>query len=367
MDALGQLTGGIAHDFNNLLQAVQGSLALIARRPEDVGRVRLLAEEGMQVAQRGASLTGQLLAFSRTGQLDLRPVGVRPMLEGLRDLLRRSLGPMVVVEMDLPEEAVAARADRTQLEMAVLNLVINARDAMPEGGRVALSARTVTVEADPELSPGAYVLLEVEDDGSGMAPEVLRRAMEPFFTTKGVGKGTGLGLSQVYGMARQAGGTARIESAPGEGTTVRLWLPRAAGEAETAAPEGSPALRARRGATVLVVDDDPDVRRWLVAAVRSLGHRVLEAADGASGLAALEEDPDLALLDFAMPGMNGAELAQAIRERRPDLPVLMATGYADPAALPAGLRVLRKPFALSDLEAALSEALRSPEGAAAAS
>jgi CheY-like chemotaxis protein len=226
---------------------------------------------------------------------------------------------------------------------------------MEGGGAIRLRVAPVEVGADPELAPGGYVLLEVADSGPGMAPEVIARAFEPFFTTKGVGRGTGLGLSQVYAMARQAGGSARIESAPGRGATVRLWLPRAAAAAGGEAPVRRDALRAARSLRVLVVDDDDDVRRWLVEAVRSLGHEVLEAADGPAGIAALEGGPDLAILDYAMPGMTGAELALALRARRPDLPIVLATGHADFAALPAGHRVLRKPFELGDLEAALAE------------
>jgi CheY-like chemotaxis protein len=272
---------------------------------------------------------------------------------------------MIDIVLDLPDDEVSVLADKTQLEMAVLNLAINARDAMPEGGTIAISAEVARLPADPELAAGDYVLMRLKDGGTGMQPDVARRAFEPFFTTKGVGKGTGLGLSQVYGMARQSGGTVRLASAPGQGTTVTLYLRRAlerGGETplQISAP-GSDAGRAR--VTILVVDDDDDVRRWLVTAVDTLGYRVVGAADGPSGLLALDAGADLLLVDYAMPGMTGADVARAARARRPDLPIIFATGYADTEALdgavgPAAL-VLRKPFEVNELEAAIAAALGS--------
>jgi PAS domain S-box-containing protein len=364
MDAVGQLTGGIAHDFNNLLGAVVGSLDLIRRRPDDAGRVRRYAEAGLEAAERGAKLTGQLLAFSRAQRIELRPLLVAEIVGGMRDLLGSTLGPMVKLDFDLDEDRAPVLGDAVQLEMAVLNLAINARDAMgPAGGRLGIRTVVRRIDRDPELKPGDYVELSVTDTGAGMPPEVLAKAFDPFFTTKGPGKGTGLGLSQVYGIARQAGGTARIESRPGRGTAVRLYLPRTAevvGRAEGPEAGFDPGPRQPAG-TVLVIDDDPDVRRMTVSSLEALGYHPLEAADGPSGLALMDgAAPDALVLDFAMPGMNGAEVARAVWARRPGLPIVFVSGYADTAAIEsvAGDKagVLRKPFRLDDLQQALSAA-----------
>ncbi len=364
MEAVGQLTGGIAHDFNNLLGAVVGSFDLIRRKPGDLERVKRYAEAGLQAAERGAKLTGQLLAFSRAQRLEARALQVSDLVEGMRDLLDRTLGPLVRLTLDLDGARAAVLSDPTQLEMAVLNLAINARDAMPQGGEITISTRVRRIDNDPEIGSDDYVELAVRDTGTGMAPDVAARALDPFFTTKGVGKGTGLGLSQVYGIARQAGGTVRIESTPGSGTTVRVLLPRtnapvrqdaaSAAEAQAAGP---------RRARILVVDDDPDMRRALVDSLEALGFGVTDAEDGPSGLAKLEQDaPDLMMVDFAMPGMNGAEVAKAARALRPNLPIVFASGYADTAAIEAvageNAAVLRKPFRVDDLLAVLTEALR---------
>ncbi|EYD75581.1 hypothetical protein Rumeso_02857 [Rubellimicrobium mesophilum DSM 19309] len=364
MEALGQLTGGIAHDFNNLLQAVQGSLALIRKRPDDPERVRLLAEQGIEATRRGGNLTAQLLAFARSQQLAIRPVPIARALERMRDLLQRSLGPLAVVSVEVEDPTLSALVDPTQLEMAILNLAINARDAMPDGGAVTFRAAAEHKEDDPELPPGDYVLVCVTDTGVGMSPEVARRAFEPFFTTKGQGKGTGLGLSQVYAMARQSGGTVRLDSRVGEGTTVCVILRRAE-RAAADEPTAGPATGEPRGApeaTILVIDDDDAVRRSIVATVEALGHRVLEASNGRDGLAALEQEPDLLLVDFAMPGMNGAEVAEAVHRSRPELPIIFVTGYADTTAIvnAAGgaSLVLRKPFEIEELEASLNNQLR---------
>jgi len=287
---------------------------------------------------------------------------VAELVQGMRDLLARTLGPMVRLTFALDGDG-AVLSDLTQLEIAVLNLAINARDAMPEGGDLTIATAVRRTRGDAELAAGEYVDLSVADTGSGMPAEVAARAFDPFFTTKGVGKGTGLGLSQVYGMARQAGGTVRIESRPGAGTTVRICLPRTAAPARAGAePEPSAAMAVESAATILVVDDDPDIRRMLAASLDALGYRVLEAEDGPSGLAALDGGaPDLVVVDFAMPGMNGAEVAKAVRERRPELPIVFASGYADTAAIEAvagkDAAVLRKPFRIDQLQAVLAEAL----------
>ena len=368
MEALGQLTGGIAHDFNNLLQGVAGSLDLIRRKPEDAARVRRWAEAGAQAADRGAKLTAQLLAFSRAQRIETVPVRLGELVEGMRDLLDRTLGPQVRVHIAPGDAGAAVLTDPTQLEMAILNLAINARDAMPEGGELRIATREVRADADPDLAPGDYVELAVADTGEGMEPEVAARAFDPFFTTKGTGKGTGLGLSQVYGIARQGGGTARIHSLPGEGTVVRLLLRRTEPPARPLPGAAPAAAGAAEAASVLVVDDDAGVRRFLVDSLEALGYRVEEAADGPSGLAALDgAEPDVLLVDFAMPGMNGAEVAREARARRPDLPVVFATGYSDTQMIEdvagPGAAVLRKPFGVDDLQAALAAALA--EGARA--
>jgi signal transduction histidine kinase/ActR/RegA family two-component response regulator len=364
MDAVGRLSGGIAHDFNNLLQSMAGNFELIRRSPADAERVRRRAEAGLQSAERGAKLTGQLLAFSRAQRLEAKPLIVSELIFGLRDLLSRTLGPMIDISFDLDSDRAPILSDPTQLEMAVLNLAINARDAMPDGGKLMIATRAVDVVADPELSPGKYIKLSVADTGIGMPSDVAARAFDPFYTTKGPGKGTGLGLSQVYGIARQAGGTARIETAPGRGTTVHMWLQRTDIRPDAATPP-TPFERKQSTppATVLVIDDDADVRRMLVESLEALGYGVAEAEDGPAGLSILEgATPDVVVIDFAMPGFNGAEVAKAVRARLPKLPIIFATGYADTAAIEemAGPHtpVLRKPFRMNELQAAVAEAIQ---------
>ncbi|MFO1024291.1 MAG: response regulator [Acetobacteraceae bacterium] len=364
MEAVGQLSGGIAHDFNNLLQGLTGSLDLIRRKPEDSARVRRWADAALQAADRGARLTAQLLAFSRAQRIEVRPVDVSHLVHGVRDLLIRTLGPMIEVRFDLDAGSVQALADTTQLEMAVLNLAINARDAMPQGGTLVIATRLRRVDADPELLPGDYVELSVTDSGIGMPADVAARAFDPFFTTKDVGKGTGLGLSQVYGIARQAGGIVRLESRPGEGTTVRMLLRVTEMPADThAAPVTAEQDLTAPVATVLVVDDDPGVRSFMSEALDASGYRVVEAADGLAALESLTQaSPDAMVVDFAMPGLNGAEVAKAAQARLPGLPIIFASGYADTTAIAdaasENTRVLRKPFRLEDLQRAVAAAIR---------
>jgi PAS domain S-box-containing protein len=366
MEAVGQLTGGIAHDFNNLLQSVTGSLDLIRRRPDEPERVHTWAEAGLKAAQRGANLTAQLLAFSRSQKLELKPVNLSALMSGMRDLLGRTLGPAVRIKIDLEAHAAGVLCDHTQLEMAVLNLAINARDAMPNGGELRIATYERVITNDPEVPTGRYIELAVSDSGTGMSAEVAARAFDPFFTTKGVGKGTGLGLSQVYGMARQAGGLARIQSMPQHGTTVRLLLPRldnfnpVAGEREESDAPGAPLA-----ATVLVVDDDPDVRKFLVETLDTLGYHVLEAEDGYAGLSLFaKSSPHLVIVDYAMPGLSGAEMVRELRLRRPDLPILFASGYAETAAIEAVLdantAILKKPFDVGRFHEAIIELLGKP-------
>lgn len=361
MEAVGQLTGGLAHDFNNLLQAAHGCMDLILRTPHDPERVARLAKNGMQATERGAKLTAQLLAFSRAQKFELRPIDIAGLIADMREILHSSVGPLISVSIEVGEQHLGVLSDPTQLEMALLNLAINARDAMPEGGDLRITAHERHLLEDPDVPPGKYVEIRVRDTGAGMTPAVAARAFEPFYTTKGVGKGTGLGLSQVYAMARQAGGTARIDPRMPQGTSIILYLPAVDIASKAASPEqasaSSTTYKARK---VLVVDDDPDVRLFLHASLEVLGFEVAVAHDGESGLALLDDvDPDLLLVDFAMPGMNGAQMAKAVRSKRPDLPVIFASGYSQTAAIEEAVGksalMLRKPFSVSDLETVLDE------------
>jgi PAS domain S-box-containing protein len=364
MEAVGQLTGGIAHDFNNLLTPVMGGLELIAAKLEDP-RLKRIAETALESARRGAKLTGQLLAFSRIQRISIAPVAVNEVIGSMQSLLRHTIGRSVRIETYLDPDAGHGLCDANQLENAILNLAINARDAMPGGGLLTISSGRATLDAAPDRAAGEFVRIEVKDDGEGMAPEVLGRATEPFFSTKPLGKGTGLGLAQVYGIVRQAGGTVRIASEPGQGTTVEILLPAAAApEKEGAGAETEKAARpASARARILVVDDDPDVRSFLADSLQGMGHQVRAAASGEEAVAALPDwRPDLALIDYAMPGMNGADAARAARRIMPDLPIIFVTGYAESERLEEALGpkvpVLRKPFTIDDLEAAVTGNLR---------
>ncbi|HEY2024494.1 ATP-binding protein [Paraburkholderia sp.] len=351
MEALGQLTGGIAHDFNNLLNVIMVNAELIARVSGDE-RIRGMAATVKRATERGAKLTGQLLTFSRNSNPDLKAVDVAAMLQGMRDIIAVSLGSGIRYSNEFESSEMWTQADANQLELAVLNLAINARDAMPTGGR--LDIRVTTRDApDATLKKGRYVVIEVTDTGAGIPPEVVPRVFDPFFTTKPVGKGTGLGLSQVYGIARQAGGAARIFSEEGVGTTVQIWLPRR--ERVAARPEviAGAEVAATGDRRVLVVEDDSEVRAMLVESLRMLGYTVTEAADGPAGLMRLrDDDPDLLMVDFAMPGMNGIDVISEARKLRADLPVILATGYADVDITGLAVKrctILRKPFQLDDL------------------
>jgi len=364
MEALGQLTGGIAHDFNNLLTVVVGGLDIIAKRAEDE-RIKRYAVNALAAADRGARLTGQLLAFSRVQRLEVRPTQVAPLIQNMRPLLRNVLGPGITKEFDLDHEMMPVMADPTQLEVAVLNLAINARDAMPNGGVLRFASRAVQVDGDSELDPGKYIELCISDTGTGMPPEIVERAFEPFFTTKDVGKGTGLGLSMVYGMARQSGGTARIDSTPGEGTSVKLYFRQAEADGATdsslLAADALEPEQERRAGSVLVIDDDPDVRGFIVASLEEQGYRVSEAGDGERGLAEIaRETPNLVVLDFIMPGLSGAEVASRILADNPRQPILFVSGYSETEAVKRvapGSPLLAKPFRADALAKAVRGAL----------
>ena len=364
MEALGQLTGGIAHDFNNLLTVVVGGLDLITKRIEDE-KLRRYAANALAAAERGARLTAQLLAFSRVQRLEVRPTYVAPLIEEMRPILRNVLGPGIVKKFDLDKHLIPVMADPTQLEVGVLNLAINARDAMPGGGTLTITSCLVKVDDDdPELEPGDYLELSISDTGHGMEPDVAARAFEPFFTTKEVGKGTGLGLSMVYGMARQSGGTARIDSEPGAGTTVKLYF-RRADEVEEVPAGGDRAgdrLRAkRRGSRILVIDDDDDVRGFVAATLGEFGHEVIEADGGAEGIQRYAEaKPDLVIIDFLMPGLSGADVAANILANDPRQPILFVSGYSETEAIhkaAPGAAILAKPFKPAALDSAVREAL----------
>ena len=369
MEALGQLTGGIAHDFNNLLTVVVGGLDLISKKLED-RKLKRYADNALAAAERGARLTAQLLAFSRVQKLEVRPTYVAPLIENMRSLLRNVLGPGVAKRFELDRSMMPVMADPTQLELAVLNLAINARDAMPEGGTLYFETHHVAIAGDHELADGDYVELSIRDTGTRMPPEIAARAFEPFFTTKDIGKGTGLGLSMVYGVARQSGGTARIESVPGEGTTVKLYFRQAPDSAEAGKQAEVDAIAEHHHdhASILVIDDDPDVRAFIASSLAELGHRVRSASDGLSGLNLFAaERPDLVVIDFIMPGLSGADVARHILEVAPDQRLLFVSGYSETEAISRaapGARLLAKPFRADALDLAVRDAL-SANGAAA--
>ncbi|OBX20815.1 hybrid sensor histidine kinase/response regulator [Erythrobacter sp. QSSC1-22B] len=359
LETIGQLTGGVAHDFNNLLMAVRSSLELLRKRlPEGDKRAHSYLANALAGTERGATLTQRMLAFARKQELDPQPVDVAALLPGMRDLLERSLGPEMDIALDLGKDIPPALVDANQLEMAVLNLAVNARDAMEGSGRLAIRLDCVHAgPGSPQLEPGEYVRIRVEDTGAGMDAETLARAMEPFFTTKGVGSGTGLGLSMVHGLTSQLGGSFQLQSRPGEGTTAAMYLPVAsdgpAGPAIVSAPAEQPG-DAFKPLKILAVDDDALVLFGTVALLEDLGHEVQEAGSGAQALDMLSkrDDVDLVITDQAMPNMTGVALAREIHRDRPDLPVVLASGYAE---MPEGAKQdivarLEKPFSHDDLD-----------------
>jgi CheY-like chemotaxis protein len=360
IETMGQLVGGVAHDFNNLLMAVIGNLDLLAKRIGDDPRKTRLLHGAMEGARRGAVLTQRLLAFARKQELQSRPTDVLALVEDMQGLISKSVGPMIGVKIIASGPTPAVDIDPHQLEMALLNLAVNARDAMPAGGALTIALDHHLVAAgNVALAPGAYVRLSVADTGEGMDPATLARAVEPFFTTKGIGKGTGLGLSMVHGLAEQSGGTFRLESQVGMGTRAELWLPVAHRAVETFAQ-----IRAARSvtppATILLVDDDALIAASTVALLEDLGHRVIEAHSGNEALAVLSDglNPDLVITDHAMPGMTGIDLAITLRVRNPKLPVLLATGYAEPQGeLSIELPRIAKPFTQGQLSSEIARLL----------
>jgi PAS domain S-box-containing protein len=371
MEAVGRLTGGIAHDFNNLLAVVIGNLDLLRRRLPDDPRLTRLVEHAIQGAERGASLTQRMLSFARRQSLRPERICAPDLVRGMEDLLRRSIGPQVQIETHFPLGLAYAYADANQVELALLNLVVNARDAMPNGGIITISAREQAVGTDQVsgLSSGRYVCLAVSDTGTGMDEATLGRAMEPFFTTKGVGKGTGLGLSMVHGLAEQSGGALVLESRVGVGTTAEVWLPFAEAReepGEIAAEAGKKAGAATPSLTVLAIDDDALVLANTAAMLDDLGHVVLEASSGEEALTFLRRGRkvDLVITDYAMPGMTGLHLAEAIRAEWPRMPILLATGYAE-VALDSHLALprLNKPYQQADLADAVAGCLKQEDAA----
>ena len=363
MEAVGQLTGGIAHDFNNLLMAVLGSLELVRKRLPDDGRTRSLLENAVEGARRGVSLTKRMLAFARRQELKQERIDVADLVRGMAELMQRSLGPGIEIETRFPLAALPVIADANQLEMALLNLAVNARDAMPEGGQIIISAREESILSANGLRPGQYIALTITDRGTGMDQATLARAMEPFFTTKGLGRGTGLGLSMVHGFAEQSGGRFTLCSQQGEGTTAEIWLPMAEDVVRPAV--GQPKdeeMHADRGSlVVLAVDDDPLVLLNTVAMLEDFGHEVFSASSGQKALDILrgEDRVDVVITDQAMPHMTGVQLADAIAKDWPDLPVILATGYAEiREGTAAGLRKLNKPFTQGELAIALADVPR---------
>jgi PAS domain S-box-containing protein len=376
MEAVGQLTGGVAHDFNNILQVIVGNLELIRRLlPTSDHRIQRAAEQALNGAKQAGSLTQRLLAFSRRQPLNPKPIDVNSLIGGMSELLNRSLGEIIAVETVRAAGLWKIEVDSNALESAILNLAVNARDAMPQGGRLTIETLNAHIDeayahAHAEVAPGQYVAISVSDTGSGMDPETVRRAFEPFFTTKPVGQGTGLGLSQVYGFVKQSGGHVKIYSELGQGTTVKIYLPRLQQLAEetdtpqtTALPTGSP------GESILVVEDDENVRSYTVGALRELGYRVIEAVDGASAIELLEAGNqsgariDMLFTDVVLPGgVTGAQVAARARDLYPDLKVLFTTGYARNAIfhhgrLDRGVQLITKPFAFDDLAAKIRDVL----------
>ena len=360
MESVGQLTGGIAHDFNNLLMAVMGNLEILRKRVPNDPSIRRLIEGAMQGAQRGSSLTQRMLAFARQQDLKTSSADIGALVTGMQDLLRRSLGPQIALHLRVDADLPPAEVDAHQVELAVLNLAINARDAMPDGGVIELRVDQRQAGGDFDLLPGTYLRIQISDTGSGMDETTLSKAIEPFFSTKPLGKGTGLGLSMTHGLAVQLGGHLQLTSQVGVGTVATLWLPMATQPAAEVEAPASVSSQANRVATILVVDDDPLIAMSTVDMLEDLGHIVIEANSGKRALEIIDDGRviDLMMTDQAMPGMTGIQLAEIVRAKRPKLPVLLATGYTDlPTSKLANLPRLSKPYQQSQLQAEIEKLL----------
>ena len=357
LETLGRLTGGVAHDFNNLLTPIVGSLDLVRRKITDE-RLQKLVDGALQSSERARTLVARLLAFARRQNLETLPVDVTQLVAGTAELIQRSLGPTIALELDLPGTVPPAMVDPHQLELALLNLAINARDAMPGGGRLSIVVAHESIgSGDPFLNEGSYVRVAVTDSGAGMDAATLSRAVEPFYSTKGVGKGTGLGLSMVHGLAAQSGGQLTLHSEPGEGTTAEIWLPAATSAAVTHKPRFDPAMVEAPPMRILLVDDEDSVRASTAAMLEDMGHRVIPADNGQAALRAIRSQPfDIVVTDYLMPGMSGLELAAEARKVRADMPILMITGFADLAADTATHVIrLSKPFRAAELARAIRD------------
>jgi len=365
MEAVGQLTGGIAHDFNNMLGVIAGSLDLMQRRLDKSDfRIERFIDAAKKASERAAALTHRLLAFARRQPLEPKPVDLNRMIAGMSDLLRSTLGEQIRIEAVSAAGLWMTNVDAHQLESALLNIAINGRDAMPDGGKLTIETANSYLDdayakRHAEVAPGQYAMVAITDTGAGMPPEVARRAFDPFFTTKPTGKGTGLGLSQVYGFVKQSHGHIKIYSEIGAGTTIKLYLPRLAGPVETIErPAAQPVVAGKREDVILVVEDDPSMRQLTVDSLSELGYSVLDSDGAVNALAILDKRPDVKLLftDVVMPEVNGKKLADEALKRRPDLKVIFTTGYTQNAVvhggvLDAGVNFISKPFALDQLAA----------------
>ncbi|MBA2772001.1 MAG: response regulator [Pseudomonadota bacterium] len=366
MDAVGKLTGGIAHDFNNLLAAVLGGIGLVERRanlPDDLQKILMMTK---RAAEQGSELVRRLLVFARRQQLQPTPIDVASLHQGVDDLLKHTLGGLVELAWEIEEAPWCPYADQSQLELAMLNLVINARDALPSGGTITITLENRILDADDSvpLPVGDYVVISVVDAGCGIAPDLIEKVLEPFFTTKEIGKGTGLGLSMVYGFAKQSGGTLRLHSKLGEGTRAELWLPRWSGQAPSplAGQPGSQELFSERSLRVLLIDDHAEVRGTTAAMLKDLGHEAVEAASGPEAIEMLGNGDsrfDVLITDYAMPRQSGTEVVRLARQAYPELPAVIITGYADAEAIggrPTDVGLLMKPFTLAELSGAVHRA-----------
>lgn len=359
VEAIGKLTGGVAHDFNNLLMVIQSSLELLRKRTPDNAQITPLIQNAMRATERGTALTNRMLAFARKQDIEQRPIDVPNLIREVTDLLRRSLGPSYTIDCAFEDEVPNVLADPNQLESALLNLAFNARDAMPDGGPVMFLVRLMR-NPSSDLPSGEYVSIALKDAGHGMDAETLRQATDPFFTTKGVGKGTGLGLSMVQGMAEQSGGAFRLSSSVGAGTTAEILLPAVQEDADTNVKKTEETAAGTHALVIVAVDDDSLVLMNTTAMLEDLGHTVLEASSAREALEIVRDTKiDLMITDHAMPGTTGLQLAKMVREQQPELPILLATGYAeiDPAA---GIQLPRigKPFLQNDLKLAIDKVMK---------